>query len=342
MSDRPLAVVATGMVTGVGLDTLSSCAAIRAAIDNFQETRFLDKGGEWLLGCEVPLASPIRGTDKLAHMLAMVILECSESQELSIEDTPVIICLADIDRPGTPPNQGNRVYFKAEQLLETKLHPDSAVIKAGNIGAIAALKKARDMLYQDGYQHVIVVGVDSLLNMQFLRHMEDQDRLLTSEYSDGFIPGEAAAALLLERAVSATPQLQLTGLGFGTDLAILDSELPQKAEGLTIAATEALTDANLVMDDMDFRIADISGDSYSFKDAALLSARLLRTRKQQFPLWHPTDCIGEVGAAIGPVCIAYLYSAFHKGFSAGQNVLMHLSNDDGQRAAAILQFRSHT
>ena len=58
MTAQPLAIVGSGMVTGVGLSAPASCAAIRCAIDNFQETRFMDSGGEWLLGCEVPLEQP--------------------------------------------------------------------------------------------------------------------------------------------------------------------------------------------------------------------------------------------------------------------------------------------
>lgn len=65
MSAQPLAIQATGMVTGVGLDTASSCAAI----DNFQETRFMDAGGEWIQGCEVPLEQPWRGIRKLESRL---------------------------------------------------------------------------------------------------------------------------------------------------------------------------------------------------------------------------------------------------------------------------------
>jgi 3-oxoacyl-[acyl-carrier-protein] synthase I len=76
MSAPVLAILATGMVTGVGLTAPAACAAIRCAIDNFQETRFMDAGGEWMLGCEVPLEQPWRGRTKLVKMLAMALQEC--------------------------------------------------------------------------------------------------------------------------------------------------------------------------------------------------------------------------------------------------------------------------
>ena len=104
MSDQPMAITATGMVTGVGLDTASSCAAIRATIDNFQDTRFMDKGGEWVLGSEVPLEKPWRGTRKLAKMLAMALTECSQEAGLDLAIVPILICLAEKDRPGRVEN----------------------------------------------------------------------------------------------------------------------------------------------------------------------------------------------------------------------------------------------
>jgi 3-oxoacyl-[acyl-carrier-protein] synthase-1 len=72
---QPLSVLASGMVTGVGLNAPSSCAAIRCAINNFAETRFMDKGGEWIIGSQVPLEQPWRGLAKLVRMVVPAIRE---------------------------------------------------------------------------------------------------------------------------------------------------------------------------------------------------------------------------------------------------------------------------
>ena len=55
-----LCIIGSGMVSAVGLSAPASCAAIRCAIDNFQETRFIDCGGEWLIAASVPLEQPWR------------------------------------------------------------------------------------------------------------------------------------------------------------------------------------------------------------------------------------------------------------------------------------------
>ena len=68
-----LDIVSIGMVTAVGLDAPSACAAMRARLDGFQETRFLGPGGEWLVGAPVPLPRNWIGEKRLAHLAAAAI-----------------------------------------------------------------------------------------------------------------------------------------------------------------------------------------------------------------------------------------------------------------------------
>jgi 3-oxoacyl-[acyl-carrier-protein] synthase I len=103
MSEQALAILASGMVSGVGLNAPASCAAIRCGIDNVQETRFMDSGGEWIMGSSVPMEKPWRGTEKLSKMLASALQECvSSDSSLNLEEIPVIICLAEKGYPFSP------------------------------------------------------------------------------------------------------------------------------------------------------------------------------------------------------------------------------------------------
>jgi 3-oxoacyl-[acyl-carrier-protein] synthase-1 len=99
----------------------------------------------------------------------------------------------------------------------------------------------------------------------------------------------------------------------------------------------ALASAKLDMGDLDFRICDVSGEQYGFKEAALALSRTLRKRKESFDIWHPAECIGEVGAAAVPIILATARAAFEKHYSLGRKVLCHFGNDDGDRGALILQ-----
>ena len=90
---KPIAILASGMVTSVGLNAASSCAAIRCAIDNFSETRFLDKGGEWIIGAQVSLEQPWRGLPKLVHMVVPAIREClANLGNVRPDQIPLLLC----------------------------------------------------------------------------------------------------------------------------------------------------------------------------------------------------------------------------------------------------------
>lgn len=339
MSKFPVAITATGLVTGVGLDSASSCAAIRAAIDNFQETRFVDSGGEWIQGCEVPLEKPWRGTDKLAKISALAITECCNSHSLNPEQLPLILCLSEKNRPGRPQGYGNSIFFALQTELGFQFRGHTSLVEQGRVSFTVALQQARSLLYQKGFTHVLIAAVDSLLDSTAIKAYENQYRILTSGNSNGFIPGEAASAVIVQRPEpSEAPQLLCTGLGFGMEKATIDSEQPLRAEGLSQAVRGAFAEANQSMDTMDFRIVDVTGEQYWFKETALVLSRFLRVHKEGFPLWNPTDCVGEVGAAIGGIMVAYGKSAYDKGFDDGANLMMHNSNDDGRRSAAVFQY----
>lgn len=341
MSGQPLVIKGGGMVTGVGLDAPSSCAAIRAAIDNFQETRFMDSGGEWIQGCEVPLEEPWRGTRKLAKMLALALQECADSDpEISLEQMPVIICVSEKERPGRIEHLDNHVFFETQQELGIRFHEKSELVDHGRVGSMVALRMARKMIYEQKIEKVIVAGVDSLLNAPALSAYEERERLLTSQNSNGFIPGEAASAVLITRPrAEPDPQLVCIGLGFGVEKATIDAELPLRADGLVHALREATEDAGCTLGDLDFRITDVSGEQYGFKEAALAMTRELRKRKEELDIWHPAECIGEVGAAIGSVMINLSKSAAENNYAPGKNMLFHISNDDGKRAAAVFSYQ---
>ncbi|WP_025128943.1 beta-ketoacyl synthase N-terminal-like domain-containing protein [Pseudomonas sp. PH1b] len=338
-----LSIIGSGMVSAVGLSAPASCAAIRCAIDNFQETRFIDRAGEWLMAASVPLEQPWRGRTKLIKMAARAIAEALHSTPgLVPEQTPLLLGLAEGERPGRLKDLDRTLLHAIEDELGLRFHPASSIIVHGRVSAAVALLEARKLLYQGGHRHVLVAGVDSFLSAATLTAFEQRERLLTSQNSNGFIPGEGAAAVVLAAPVaSEQPQLLCIGLGFGMEKATVEAEdLPLRADGLTQAVRAALGEAGCGLEQMDYRLTDISGEQYYFKEASLALSRNLRVRKEFFHLWHPADCIGEVGAAIGPAMLAVALAASRKGYGEGPKIFCHLGNDAGQRAVALLSYQT--
>jgi 3-oxoacyl-[acyl-carrier-protein] synthase-1 len=341
MAAFPIAVTSTGMVTGVGLNVQSSCAAIRCAIDNFRETGFVDSAGEPIRGCEVLFDQPWRGEARLLKMAAAAILECIEAQpDLQSTEFPLIFCAAEPERPGGVIRDHSQFLQRLAGESGMQFHRESRLIAGGHASIVSALRYARTLMEKQGIGRVLIASADSMLTAPALKHYEHDYRLLTSKNSNGFIPGEAGAALLLQP--SATMQrdhLACAGLGTGTEAANIASEEPLRADGMCEAIRAALQEAQCTMGDLDFRLCDLAGEQYHFKEAALVLLRLLRQRKEEFDIWHPADCIGEVGAAIGLILVAILKTACEKGYTRGRNALAHLGNDDGSRGAMVLLWK---
>ncbi len=342
MSALPLAVRKTGLVTSVGLSAPAACAAMRAKLTNPSETRFVDSAGEYIMAHQVPLAQPWRGLTKLAKMAAMAVDEAMLGIERKAwAAVPLLLCVAEKDRPGRLDGLDGRLFTDIQHELgdDARFHSRSAIVAHGRVGVAVALAQARLLIHQQGIEQVLIAATDSLLSWPTLRHYEHESRLLTAANSNGFMPGEGAGALLVGKpATGAAAELVISGLGFALEKAHIGSEEPLRAEGLSQAIKAALGDALVQMHDMDYRITDVSGEHYYFKEAALALSRTLRRRKEAFDIWHPAECTGEPGALAGVSVVAMADAACRKGYAKGPAILSHWASDGGQRAVATLHW----
>jgi len=329
-----IAILSSGMVSSVGLNAPASCAAIRCAVTGFTETRFIF-AGEWILGAEVPLDQPWTGRVKLLEMAVQAISECLENDpELAIKDIPLLLCLPERDRPGRINGLDATFFNEVQARIGEVLHPDSALISGGRIGGVKAIEYARDLI-ADGQAGCLLAGVDSLLVAASLNTYDEQRWLLTEDNSDGFIPGEAACAVLLGKPKSGS-DLRIMGLGRGQEPAPLDSEQPLRGQGLSEAIGNAMEDADVDFAQIEYRICDANGIQYFFKEAALALARTIRPVKPEFEVWHVADCIGEVGAATVFAALITAEAAHRKHYSPSMGVLCHFASFDEERAALVL------
>lgn len=327
--------LSTGLVTSVGLTAPAACAAIRAGVTNPTETRFFDAAGQVIMAHQVPLPQPWRGRTKLAKMAALAIEECLVA--IAREDwprIPLILCVAERERPGRLEGLDDELFSDVQGELRTQFAPESLVVPHGRVSVGTALKHARELLGSGRIPLVLVAATDSLLNWPTLKAYESSERLLTADNSNGFMPGEGAGAVLVGPA-GQSGQLTLTGIGFAMEPATIESEQPLRGEGLTRAIQNSVLDAGCELDDIDFRISDVAGEQYYFKEAALALGRALKRRREVFDMWHPAECIGETGAVAGLACLAVAVTANRKRYAPGPSVLVHASGDYGQRAAIV-------
>jgi 3-oxoacyl-[acyl-carrier-protein] synthase-1 len=341
MAQHPVAILRTGLVTSVGLNSPASCAAFRAKLTNPSETRFTDSQGAWIMAHQVPLEQPWRGLEKLARMAAMAIEEALHGiPKAEWSQLPLLLSVAEPERPGRTDGLDDQLFLDIQAELGTRFAESSAIVAQGRVGVAVAIAQARAMMARTKVPRVLVAAADSFLSWQTLSYYEQRDRLLTERNSNGFMPGEAAGALLLGESSGAVGELLCTGFGFAREDAHIDSEQPLRADGLSQAIKAALAEAGRQMHELDFRITDSSGEQYYFKEAALALSRTMRVLKEEFDIWHPAECTGEIGAVAGMPVLSAAKDACEKNYTKGPDILLHFANDAGQRAAMTLHYRS--
>src|SRR5262245_60903257 len=271
---RPV-VLAAGMVTGVGHSAAATCAAHRAALRNFDETRFMDRGGAWIIGSQVEQGTPTRGRSKLLQMTAPAIREAlSAAAGTRSEDIPLLISVAEPQRPARLDGLDESLLADLARQLGVRFHSASAVLAGGRVGGARLIEHATQLFDELNCKYCIVAGVDSLLSGPALRAFEDSDRLFTISNSNGFIHGEAAAAVLIGRDSPGSVRcLVCLGIGFGIERATVLSEEPLRADGLVQAVREASGLDSTRLGVVRYRFCDANGEQYAFKEAALVLTR---------------------------------------------------------------------
>jgi len=337
----PVSVVAGGMVTAVGFNYQSSCAAIRAGIKGFGQVNLWDaQNGEYLTGAKVDLPHWWEGLGKLAELVSPAIWECMEhAKPEKTQAIPILLGIAAPDRPHRLPQLDQEILDEIEWRLELPHHPYSAVFPVGNVSGLLAMTRAVQLLEHGLANFCVVAGVDSFLQQDVAEAYMEQSRVMTKSNSNGFFPGEAGCAVLVGRTGSRdTPELRVLGIGFGQEPATIGSTEPLRGSGQGEACRNALAEAGVPMHEIAWRNTDLNGEHYKFKEATFAQGRLLRKRVERQDIWHPAECVGEIGAAHVPGVLAMTHYAGVKEFAPGPRCLCHFSGDGPERAACVVEF----
>jgi 3-oxoacyl-[acyl-carrier-protein] synthase I len=365
-----IVIVATGAVTSIGLSAASACAAVRSSMDNFSETHFIDEVGEPLLGAVVPpnlLALPeeadgsiLGGAGKLAAMFVRAARECvTAGGGIDATRTALLLVGPELNRPGVTLARLQECFDACQTAVGKAFHSSSRITQIGNPGLVAALDYARELLSATHasagaqkpthpIQAVLVAGVDSFLNTEDINAALSQERLLTSQNSDGFIPGEGAVCLLVRRLSELAPLdsaglprpavLRVAGAGLTQETESWESGRPNTGKALSKAMRMALQAAKLAAHEIHHRFSDASGKEFFMDESTYAWGRNLRAPSPKgYSSVGIGGNVGEIGAAMGPMLITIYLDMVRKGWSAGENALVNLSSVGEARAAVMLQ-----
>lgn len=348
--EKTLYVHASGAVTSLGWSLPATCAAIRAGVDNFQQSDFIGNDNEPLIVARVARPEEKEldglyygGLKPYITWLDRVIDECLQQSPLS-ENTPVRLILLCADRRLSSAVPVHTLHASFQQGFEKRsvLSPGKLSIQTYQTSAPGfsfALEHAREYLAKKENGACLIAAVDSWLNYPRLHDAMRSNRLLDGSNPNGLIPGEAASAVLLRAHAEERAGLQVIGVGHGSEEATLaDEEQPCFGVGLANAIREALGMAGIDAHQVSLRLHNRNGEEYFDNEATYAWSRILR---QSLPKGNQHETIasktGDIGTAFGPLLIGYALHIHNAQRHPGEYTLITLSGEHKHRSALVLR-----
>jgi 3-oxoacyl-[acyl-carrier-protein] synthase-1 len=342
-----IAITGMGMVTPVGRDSVMAPAAIWAGISRFNEIPgFATNKGAMSVGSFVAGITDERsGSDRLLSMGVPALQEAlfmAEEfyEDLEMKEGKLFLSLGPVERPAYG------VFDKDDFLMllesaEAEALGSVEIVREGHSGGIAATSKAIFFLREKRAKFCIVGGMDSLVEYPALAWLEENARLKTDDRPHGFIPGEAAAFLVLELVSTArqrgAPILsEIVETAHVHEEANAFSDKPLFGKALSESIGTLLASRGMNVEKVDGIICDLNGEHYRMKEWGLAQTRLFDGASRIPELWHPAENIGDVGAASSVVFSAIATAAISRNYFQGPNLLIWCSSDSGGRGSMLL------
>jgi 3-oxoacyl-[acyl-carrier-protein] synthase-1 len=230
-----------------------------------------------------------------------------------------------------------QLALQAEVQLEEK---SCRLYHQGGAGGLLALKDALDLLASRRAPFVVVGGVDTFLDAKRLALLDGEDRL-TGGSMDGFIPGEGAAFLLLAgpgvvRQHRLKPLARVAGVGAGVEPGHRYSPQPYRGDGLADAFRALFSTLPPGTPKVRCVYAGFNGESLPAKEWGVAYLRSTERFEEALRIEHPADCVGDVGAALGPLMLA-LAAVGLRDRRCEEPCLVWSTSDQETRAAALMQ-----
>lgn len=316
-----LELLASGAVTAVGLTAAQTCAAIRAGIKRNApiEAQILAHQ-EPRIGARVSADPRLRSDDAqwLLNLAARALREC----EPKADPQTVLLYLVPEQHRAHPLGQigDSELLVRLELLMDRRFSPSSRVLRSGAAGCVEALGLARELVDSGAAARCLIGGADSLLRRTDLDALGRDNRLLGPTQSQGLVPGEGAAFMLVgpgDPDSPDSPGMRIRGIGIGYERnTVLGSE-NSVGEAFSSALTTSIADAGVSESEIDFVAGNYNGERYDAWETSHANARSYRTRRERLPVMWPAASVGEIGVAGGVLAIVAAAAAITGEYALG-------------------------
>jgi 3-oxoacyl-[acyl-carrier-protein] synthase-1 len=338
-----------GMTTPVGLRADTTAAAVRAGVGRQRESDLSNCNGEPMVLAVLPddvlppLAPQLERRPALPDLhlraLRLATHALREATAALPSATAVPLLLAGPEPyPDLPPayHRDLLAHLRVQTGVEFA-ERDSAVALLGRAGALALLAPALALLHTRGLAYVLLGGLDSHLDLPLLGALDHAGRVQATGVVDGFVPGEGAAFLLLSarRRLPATTGLAWLGPpGLGEEPGHRHSDQPHRGDGLADAVRAAVQRCPAAA--VHRAYGSLNGERYGAREWGVAAIRSAAALHPELRLHHPADCLGDPGAAAGPILLGLAALDLLKDPTAGAS-LVWCASEGPLRAATVVR-----
>lgn len=345
--DKFFFLAASGMTTPLGINTAMTAAAVKASISAYTLSDYYNRHFQPIKVAAMPPAlfdgqdfDATDWTGSHARRLAFITTLAAEHVFANISPAAPIPLILAMPEPITARQQESGLGNHLAQHFPDWINPVlSRSIYSGRAAGMEALGFAFDYLYDQPGEFILIGGSDSYLDDLRLTALDQADRLVTPESSNGFVPAEASGFLLLTRnphhaLVVNGHRIALHPPGIAEEPGHLYSDEPYRGDGLDQAFKKAL--ANAPAQPIPRIYSSMNGEHYWAKEYGVAYMRNRHHFSESVDIKHPADSYGDIGSATAPVLIAL---AAQQLLAAAKDhaYLVYSSSDGPKRGAIILE-----
>ncbi len=361
-----LSVTGLGMVSSLGLEAPSACAAAFAGLTRPTPMPGVDvfdpEAGEGIDLAVYAVPMVTEGFVDVARFarLGVAALEDVTRRAEIPNDGKTGICIAlpsgyhlrrheqalaleDDDPPAEPYDIEADIRLEAlrahliptiRRFSDVSLHPSPGVTTFQDEAGFGALLQTVARALEGGsISRCLVGGIDSSLDPDTIGALQSAGVLLTPENAAGVMPGEAAAFVLVERATDTADGLVLEGVAQAQGIPFVPGAHERPAGvalSKSLAATRAATSRTV-----DTLYTSLNGTAHRAFDWGCAQVRLSADGPFEPTTVHPATSFGDIGAATGPLSVCLADHARRRGWGPPTSAVC-LSSDSGLRSSFAL------
>jgi 3-oxoacyl-[acyl-carrier-protein] synthase-1 len=340
-----MALAGVGAQCSIGMSAPAVAAAAAGALNQFRFDEHIRSGrtGASITCAWLDLLPPDMASLERMHAMALAAAgEAMEAIEMmpALNDVPLPVLLAlPAPRPGFDEETGIGLARDIIGALPIAIQKRScAAVLEGHAGGVRLLLTAERLLADGAAPAVLVGGVESYRAVDTLRFIERTGRLRTEDDALGWIPGEGAAFLLLTSQEGAErlgvmPVVTLDAASTSEEPTPWYSGKPTIGTGLT----QTLREAFEIDGERAEVYCDLNGEPWRADEWGYAYLRTSAHYTEPLSINHPADCWGDLGAASGPMLIAFAVEQMMRQRSASSRAVVWTASDTlALRAACVV------